>query len=200
MTKKEALDRDGHFLSLGILTSEICEGLPQSLDKFLLWYESKEPQLKRGSICCRIRNYLASLIAHPQMPILVHTVLGFDIRFDHCGTPSRRLGTSGIGWHSHKYADDQPQLGLILIFFYVNGFSPNDRALKVVSGSHHYRDLAISSNTNQQLCVGWVNNKKYSLTLQSTYAILAWDTLVVLMSMTRGVVSYMKFCLIHIHC
>ena len=46
-------------------------------------------------------------------------MLGFDIRFDHCGTPSRRLGTSGIGWHSHKYADDQPQLGLILIFFYV---------------------------------------------------------------------------------
>lgn len=167
MTKKEALDWDGRFLLPGILTSENCERLPQSLDKFLLWYESKEPQLKlQGAYAAEYDNYLASLIAHPQMPILVHTVLGFDIRFDHCGTPSRRLGTSGIGWHSHKYADDQPQLGLILIFFYVNGFSPNDRALKVVSGSHHYRDLAISSNTNQQLCVGWVNNKKYSLTLQ----------------------------------
>ena len=139
------------------------------------------------------------------MPILVHTVLGFDIRFDHCGTPSRRLGTSGIGWHSHKYADDQPQLGLILIFFYVNGFSPNDRALKVVSGSHHYRDLAISSNTNQQLCVGWVNNKKYSLTLQIHLCYFSMGYLscayeydkVVLISITRGIVSYIKFCLIH---
>ena len=42
-----------------------------------------------------------------------------------------------------------------------------------------------------------MTNKKYSLTLQSTYAILAWGTLVVLMSMIRVIVSYMKFCLIH---
>ena len=101
MTKKEALDRDGHFLLPGILTSEICERLPKSLDKFLLWYESKESQLKlREAYAAEYDNYLASLIAHPQMPILVHTVLGLDIRFDHCGTLSRRPGTLGIGWHS----------------------------------------------------------------------------------------------------
>lgn len=98
------------------------------------------------------------------MLTLVHVVLGPDIRFDHCGPLSRRPDTPETGRHSHKYADDQPQLGLIRIFFYVNGFSSDDGALKVIPDSHHYRDSMISGNTDQQLCAGWMNNKKHPLT------------------------------------
>ena len=53
---------------------------------------------------------------------------------------NRPAGHPGFGGHSHEYADQQPELGLIRIFFYLNGFSSNDAALKVVAGSHLYRD------------------------------------------------------------
>ena len=129
-TEKEAFDRDGHFLLPGILTSETCKQLTRSLALIQPFRESKDPKLRHHSgHAAEYDSYLASLIAHPQMLDLIHRVLGPDIRFDHCGTLNRPPGHQGFGWHSHGYADDQPELGLILVFFYVNGFSTDDASL-----------------------------------------------------------------------
>ena len=164
-TEKEAFDRDGHFLLPGILTSETCKQLTRSLALIQPFRESKDPQLRHHSgHAAEYDSYLASLIAHPQMLDLIHKVLGPDIRFDHCGTLNRPPGHQGFGWHSHGYADDQPELGLILVFFYVNGFSTDDASLKVVPGSHHYRDPAIEGRTDQELRSGWLNGKKHPMT------------------------------------
>ena len=155
--EKNALDRDGHFLLPGVLNLETCRQLTRSLARIQPLRESDDPQLRYHSgHAAEYDPYLASLIAHSQMLDLIHKVLGTNIRFDHCGTINRPPGHQGFGWHSHEYADDQPELGLMRIFFYVNGFSVDDAALKVVPGSHHYRDPAISGKTDQQLCAGWM--------------------------------------------
>jgi hypothetical protein len=49
----------------------------------------------------------------------------------------RPAGHPGFGWHSHEYADQQPELGLSHIFFDLNVFSRNDAALQVVAGNHY---------------------------------------------------------------
>ena len=164
-TEKKALDRDGHFFLPGILTSETCKQLTRSLARIQPLRESTDPQLRHHSgHAAEYDSYLTSLIAHPQMLELIHKVLGSDIRFDHCSTINRPPGHGGFGWHSHAYADDQPELGLVRIFFYVNGFSTDDAPLKVVPGSHHYRDPAIDGRTDQELRSGWLNGKKHPVT------------------------------------
>ena len=68
-TEKEAFGRDGHFLLPGILTSETCKQLTRSLALIQPFRESKDPQLRHHSgHAAEYDSYLASLIAHPQMP------------------------------------------------------------------------------------------------------------------------------------
>ncbi len=67
-------------------------------------------------------------------------------------------------WHSHEYAEDDPKLGFVRIFFYINGFEPDDGNLKVVPGSHLYRDPDIEAQTDADLRQGWLSGKQHPLT------------------------------------
>ena len=81
-------------------------------------------------------EYLESVVGHPQMLALAKSVLGDPIRFDHqCDSSGRQPGNAGMGYHSHAYATDQPHVGYIRIFWYVNGFKLMDGNLKTVSRS-----------------------------------------------------------------
>ena len=92
---------------------------------------------------------------------LARKVLGENIRYDHCVSLNRPGGNRGIGWHSHGYADDDPNLGFVRIFFYVNGFEPDDGGLKAVPGSHLYRDARIHAPTDEALREGWLAGRKH---------------------------------------
>ena len=55
---------------------------------------------------------------------------------------------------------------LIRIFFYLNGFSRNDAALKVVAGSHLYRDGDIGKSvaptgSDEELIKNWLQDKTH---------------------------------------
>ena len=109
-------------------------------------------------------SYLESLIPHPQLLDLTQRVLGKEIRFDHCVTIIRPAGNGGTGWHSHEYAEDDPSLGFVRIFFYVNGFEVDDGGLKAVPGSHLYRDAKIKADTDEALKTGWMAGKTHPVT------------------------------------
>lgn len=80
-------------------------------------------------------------VAHAEMLSLARSVLGEEIRFDHqCDSSGRNAGNPGMGYHSHAYANDDPAVGYIRIFFYLNGFALDDGNLKTVPGSHLFRD------------------------------------------------------------
>ena len=109
-------------------------------------------------------DYLANLIAHPQLLELARSILGENIRYDHCVSLNRRGGATGNTWHSHEYGEDNPDLGFIRIFFYVNGFTINDAGLKVVPGSHLYRDKSIRAQNDEELLNGWMTGKSHPVT------------------------------------
>ena len=102
---------------------------------------------------------LESLIGHPQLLDLVRRVLGPEIRYDHCVALNREGGNQGSRWHSHEYADDDPALGFVRVFFYANGFAADDGGLKVVPGSQLYRDPAINADSDAALAQGWLAGK-----------------------------------------
>ena len=167
ITDKQALDRDGHLVLPSIITEQASQEMTRALTEIQPLRESKEPVLSHHSgYAGEYDPYLGSLIAHPQMLELMHRILGPEIRFDHCCTINRPAGHPGFGWHSHEYADQQPELGLIRIFFYLNGFSRNDAALKVVAGSHLYRDGDIGKSvaptgSDKQLIKHWLQDKTH---------------------------------------
>ena len=97
---------------------------------------------------------------------LVHEVLGEDIRYDHCVSLNRPGGNGGAHWHSHEYGETRPELGFVRIFFYVNGFAPGDGALKVVCGSHLFRDASIDFQSDSALREGWIQDKVHPVTGQ----------------------------------
>ena len=138
--ERKLLDSDGHFVLPGLLTSEAQEKLTNSLSHIHELSHTRKEGHEPNRFSAEYDSYLESLIAHPQMLELARKVLGEDIRYDHCVSLNRPGGNNGIGWHSHGYADDDPNLGFVRIFFYVNGFEPDDGGLKAVPGSHLYRD------------------------------------------------------------
>ncbi|MCX6048700.1 MAG: phytanoyl-CoA dioxygenase family protein [Chloroflexi bacterium] len=162
--EKAQLNRDGNLILPGLLTPEACEALVASLSKIedLITAGVKDPLPNRNA--AEYDSYLESLIAHPQMLTLARQVLGEDIRFDHCVTLNRPSGNQGVSWHSHEYAEDDPSLGFLRIFFYINGFETDDGNLKVVPGSHHYRDAEIKAITDEELTQSWLADKKHPLT------------------------------------
>ena len=149
--EKAQMDRDGHLILPGLLTPQACDRLVTSLSHIedLIKAGFKDPLPNRQS--AEYDNYMESLIAHPQMLTLARQVLGENIRFDHCVTLNRPSGNQGVRWHSHEYAEDEPTLGFVRIFFYINGFETDDGNLKVVPGSHLYRDAEIEAATDQVL-------------------------------------------------
>ena len=160
-----ALDRDGHVVLPGILTIETCERLTAALGKIRGMVEVDEEYPPRR-FAAEFDAYLASLIGHPQLLELVRRVLGDSLRFDHCVALNRKGGDGGTSWHSHEYGDDDLQLGFVRVFFYVNGLAEDDGGLKVVRGSHHYRDAGISGASDAELESGWMAGKRHASTGQ----------------------------------
>lgn len=162
--EKAQLDRDGHLILPGLLTPQACDRLVSALSHIedLIKAGVKDPLPNHNA--AEYNAYLESLIAHPQMLTLARQVLGDNIRFDHCVTLNRPSGNQGIRWHSHEYAEDDPNLGFVRIFFYINGFALNDGNLKVVPGSHLYRDAELQAQTDADLQAGWLAGKQHPLT------------------------------------
>ena len=162
--EKASLDQAGHFVLPGILTPTACDQLVAALQNIedLIQAGVKDPLPNHNA--AEYNAYLESVIAHPQMLELAHNVLGDNIRFDHCVTLNRPAGNQGVRWHSHEYAEDDPTLGFVRIFFYINGFTHNDGNLKAVPGSHLYRDDKINAPTDAEFEAGWLQGKTHPLT------------------------------------
>jgi hypothetical protein len=162
--EKAAMDHVGHFVLPGLLTEPTCEQLVKSLSHIedLIAAGVKDPLPNHNA--AEYDPFLESLIGHPQMLALARSVLGEEIRFDHCVTLNRPMGNRGVRWHSHEYAEDDPKLGFIRIFFYVSGFEVGDANLKVVAGSHLYRDRNINAESDNDLRTGWLAGKTHPLT------------------------------------
>ena len=162
------LDFDGHYAFPGVLNQSTQQRLTEALSA--IEDLRKDEDRFDGSkpihmYAAEYNDYLASLVAHPQLLNLAREILGHDIRYDHTVTLNRPPGSSGAGWHSHGYAEDEPSLGFVRIFFYVNGFEANDSALKVVPGSHLYRDARISAGiADKDLEEKWLAGKTHPLT------------------------------------
>ena len=139
-SERREMDRDGHIAFPGLLRDDAQEKLTESLS----YIESLRPRAKEGHepnrFAAEFDWYLESLIGHPQMLRLARDILGENIRYDHCVSLNRPGGNRGINWHTHGYGEEDPSLGFVRIFFYVNGFEPDDGGLKVVPGSHLFRD------------------------------------------------------------
>ncbi|HMN29449.1 MAG TPA: hypothetical protein PKE45_14965 [Caldilineaceae bacterium] len=162
--EKEQMDCAGHFVLPGILTDGACAKLVESMQHIeeLLKAGVKDPLPNHNA--AEYDSYLESLIAHPQMLALARSVLGENIRFDHCVTLNRPVGNQGVRWHSHEYAEDDPRLGFVRIFFYISGFALGDANLKVVPGSHLYRDRDIGAVTDEELMATWMAGKRHPQT------------------------------------
>ena len=162
--ERKQMNRDGHLVYPGLLTSLAQEKLTQSLEHIHSLDIIKGYEPNRFS--AEYDSYLEELITHPQMLDLVEKVLGNKIRYDHCVSLNRPGGNGGIGWHSHGYAEDDHDLGFVRIFFYVNGFKMDDGGLKVVPGSHLFRDARIQAKSDAELETGWMKRKCHPMTGQ----------------------------------
>ena len=162
--ERKQMNRDGHLIYPGLLTSLAQEKLTQSLEHIHSLDIIKGYEPNRFS--AEYDSYLEELITHPQMLDLVEKVLGNKIRYDHCVSLNRPGGNGGIGWHSHGYAEDDHDLGFVRIFFYVNGFTIDDGGLKVVPGSHLFRDAQIQAKSDSELETGWMKRKYHPMTGQ----------------------------------
>jgi hypothetical protein len=160
--QRERLDRDGHLVLPGLLTAPARERLTEALARIDTGLTA-EPQ-PPNHYAAEHEAYLASLIAHPQLLMLARRVLGPEVRYDHCVSLNRPGGNRGSHWHSHEYGEERPELGFIRIFFYVNGFAPDDGGLGVVPGSHLYRDAKIHALSDEALREGWLAGKRHLLT------------------------------------
>lgn len=162
--EKAILDQDGHFALPSVLTEQARERLTESLAHIESLIPSGVKGHEPNRFAAEYDGFLESLIGHPQLLALACKALGDNIRYDHCVTLNRPGGNQGVHWHSHEYADDDPRLGFVRIFFYVNGFEVDDGGLKAVPGSHLFRDAKIHAQTDEELRTGWMAGKKHPLT------------------------------------
>lgn len=163
-SERSELDRDGHLVLPGILSEPVRRQIVPALAHVLEYgYSPDGPHM----FAAEHAPYLASLITHPQMLELARRVLDGDskpIRYDHCVALSRKPAFDGMRWHAHEYADADPELGFIRIFFYINGFAADDGGLKVVPGSHLFRDSQVVAQNDAELAEGWLRGKVHPLT------------------------------------
>ena len=117
-----------------------------------------------GQVVAEHDEYLESIVGHPQMLALARSVLGDELRFDHqCTSSGRQPGNAGMGYHSHNYADEHPQIGYIRVFFYLNGFRLEDGNLKTVPGSHLFRTDTGNGRTDADI-MAWAADKRHPIT------------------------------------
>ncbi|RYX81990.1 hypothetical protein EON83_21425 [bacterium] len=160
-SEKAQLDSDGHFVFPSLLTESAREKLIESLSKVNALDQNLDPIPQRYS--AEYDEFLASVIAHPQMLELARSVLGPDVRYDHCVDLSRAGSSPAMGWHTHAYSDDNPELGFIRIFFYVNGFNSGDGSLRAVPGSHLFRQN-MRNNSDDGLRAEYLDDKTHPQT------------------------------------
>ena len=166
--QKEQMNRDGHYVFPGLLTENAQQRLTQSLQYIQSLRATEKDGHEPRKYSAEYDDFLASLIGHPQMLALARAILGPDIRWDHCVALNRPAANKGQKWHAHGYGEEDMSrgLGFIRIFFYVNGFSPDDGGLKVVPGSHLYKDRDIKAETDEKLLSGWMKGKTHPQTGQ----------------------------------
>lgn len=166
--EKAELDERGHLVLPGILTADACGLLTEALQRIAVLQEpfgyGRTEQRTPGKFAAEHDDFLASLIAHPELLGLARSVLGESIRYDHCVALNRLADNPGLRWHTHEYADDEPSLGFLRIFFYLNGFAADDGGLKAVPGSHLFRDSQILAQTDDELQQAWIEGKRHPLT------------------------------------
>ncbi len=117
---------------------------------------------------------LSEVVGHPELLEVMRCALGGSGRdaskvfFDHCVLLNRLPGTDwadgGMGMHSHSYADgyardtvsklegwrDTSSEAMIRVFFYISGFNrSNGGCLRVIPGSHMWRDPGLGSRLRQ---------------------------------------------------
>ena len=129
--EKAELDQVGHFVLPGILTRSVRERLTRSLAHISEISPAGEKGHEPGRFAAEFDAYLEGLIAHPDLLDLARRVLGDDIRYDHCVALNRAGGNPGLGWHSHAYGDEKPELGFIRIFFFSDGYKTFYNSSKV---------------------------------------------------------------------
>ncbi len=158
--ERTRLDSDGQVLLPGILSAGACRSLTDSLTHIQSLLPGDEDH-RPNHYSAEYDRYLASLIDHPQMLDLARRILGEEIRYDHCVSLNRPGGNGGICWHSHAYSEEDAGLGFVRIFFYVNGFARGDGNLKVIPGSHLFRDRSIEAADDEALRSGWMNGRSH---------------------------------------
>jgi hypothetical protein len=168
--EKAELDERGHLVLPGILTADACGLLTSALQRIAVQQEPfgyvRTEERTPSKFAAEHDEFLASLIAHPELLELARSVLGPNIRWDHCVALNRLAANPGLRWHTHEYADDEPVLGFLRIFFYINGFEADDGGLKAVPGSHLFRDSQILAQSDEELQRIWLEGKRHPVTGQ----------------------------------
>ena len=123
--------------------------------------------------------YLMNVLTHPQMLALQRLCLErADIYFDHNQLLTRAPGYDGGGWHCHRigagYDDCGPadlgeyrsQPNSNLTICYPQGFAAaNDGGLKIIRGSHLFRDAAhCRGATDEEIRTDWRKDKVHPIT------------------------------------
>lgn len=123
--------------------------------------------------------YLMNVLIHTQMLQLQRNCLGCnEIFFDHNQLLTQSCGYPGGAWHSHKIGagkDDcgsasldeyQTQPNTNLTLCYPQGFSAdNDGGLKIIRGSHFFRDpTGCRATTDEEMQKGWLKGKVHPIT------------------------------------
>ena len=106
--KREALERERD----AAVTAEEAAAAERALDSWAAEDGSLGMRLSVSACIAEYDEYIESCVGHPQMLGLVRSILGDDIRFDHCCSSSQRGGgdtpDQGANWHGHTYADGTP--------------------------------------------------------------------------------------------
>ena len=74
--EREKLDRDGHFVLPGVLTSDAQQNLTHSLSRIHELSRTSTEGHEPNRFSAEYDSYLESLIAHPQMLELARKVVG----------------------------------------------------------------------------------------------------------------------------
>ena len=84
--ERRMMDNDGHYLLPSVMTASAQEKMTEALRSIqeLSGRAGRDEPRHPQRYSAEWNEYLASLIAHPQMLKLARQVLGENIRYDHC--------------------------------------------------------------------------------------------------------------------
>lgn len=138
--------------------------------------ETGVPLLRRMSVVPEYfppghQPFLMEAMTHPEMLSLHSRLLGGDsVRFDHSQLFTRPAGHSGSAWHSHVIGGDWDEGGavtpeeyramnnVVFSIVYPQGFTAGSGALKVVPGSHLFREVFNLGSTDDEAVLAWIGS------------------------------------------